>query len=81
MNNGRVIEVKIKRRTERGGIKGTFNYAMRKAAEQGWTKMVIVGEGKGTGKTVRSRMTDNTAIALINKALHVTLRDSCDGDA
>lgn len=79
MSKATIIEVKIKRRTERGGIKGTFNYAMRKAAEQGWTKMVIVGEGEAAGKTLRSRMADNTAIALLNKALHATLRDSCDG--
>lgn len=77
-----LVEKNGKPPTEKSGITGTFNYAMRKAREQKWSKIVIIGmsaDGE-RGKTVRSRMSNDTAIGLISRALHVTLRDSCDGE-
>lgn len=58
-----------------GGVKGTLKRAMDAAREQGWKRVVIVGESSTNGRVLWSGVNDSTTIGMCERAKHVMLND------
>lgn len=58
-----------------GTVKNMLARSDTKAREQGWTKIVIIGEGPKSGCTLNSKMKRTTLLGLLVDALHVCLHD------
>lgn len=50
-------------------VKATLRRAMKKALEQNWSRVVIVGEGKIAGSYQTSNVIDTTAMGMLMKSV------------
>jgi len=52
----------------KGGVQSTFRRAQKMAQQESWNKIIIIGQGKSSGDTFHSIMTDNNFYGLIRIA-------------
>lgn len=58
-----------------GSVKSTFESALRKAKEQKWTKVIIIGTGKEQGHWFRSRMSDHAMLGMLEEIKYLMNKD------
>lgn len=49
-------------------VENTLKRAQAKACDEAWTHVIVIGQGKETGSTLRSNMYDSKAIYLCELA-------------
>ncbi len=60
-----------------GSVKGTLRRAMKKAMEQNWSRVIIVGESRHRGSYQCSNVIDTTAMGMLMKAIIVIEIEGC----
>ncbi len=58
-------------------VKSVFDTALAKAHEQGWDKVIIIGEGKKMGHWITSQMRDHIGVGMIERAKKEMMDDTC----
>lgn len=58
-----------------GSVEATFRRAMKKAKEQGWKRVVIIGEGDEIGHNFNSCIGQDTVVGMIERMKHAILHN------
>lgn len=61
-----------------GGVKSTLRRALGRAHSEGWTKVIITGQGKKYRGTCYSTMTDIEALGILRRAQSHIIGDFSD---
>lgn len=62
----------------KGSVKSTFRRAMKKANDQGWTKVIIIGQSITNGSSFWSTMLDDTRYGMIEQEKMRMFQDDRD---
>jgi hypothetical protein len=58
-----------------GNVRSMLRRAEALAREQGWTKIIVIGQGPKEGTTLNSKMNRSTLLGLIEDSKHACLHD------
>lgn len=64
----------VRLRARSRSVQSKLDMAMRISKEQGWTKVLIIGEGRGGGHFIKSCMHDYTAIGMAEQLKHELIK-------